>query len=84
LRPGEYVLKLQDRDDDSNIVQVYDRDEKHLITSVMATPAYRLEPSDHTQFTFYESPANQPMGLRTWFYPGDTDGFQFQNVPSQQ
>jgi len=80
LNAGQYVLKLEDRNDETNIVQVYDRNEKHLITSVTAIPAYKLEPSDHTQFTFYESPANQPMALRTWFYPGETDGLEFRNA----
>lgn len=80
LNPGEYVLKLLDTNYETDIVQVFDRDEKHLITSVRAIPISRPEPPDNTVFTFYEEPPNQPAPLQTWFYPGETDGFEFQNV----
>jgi hypothetical protein len=77
LIPGEYVMKLMDSDSDRNIVQIYDQDQKHLITTVLATPAYRLEPADKPLFSFYETPADQAPALRTYFYPGDVDGLQF-------
>jgi hypothetical protein len=80
LQPGTYVLKVLDSNSQSDIVQVFDGNERHLITTVIAMPAYRPDPPDHTDLRFYENPANQPVGLRTWFYPGDNYGFEFRNV----
>jgi hypothetical protein len=43
----------------------------------MAIPAYRLDPSDDTRFTFYETPDGHPCAMRSWFYPGDQTGVEF-------
>jgi hypothetical protein len=77
LPPGEYVLKLLDSSLNRQTVEIFNRDETHLIGTVLALPAYRLEPSDASRFTFYESPAGQPRAMRTWFYPGDDIGVEF-------
>jgi hypothetical protein len=77
LPPGEYVLKLLDSASDRQIVEIFNRDETHLIGAMPAIPAYRLEPTGDTRFTFYEAPVGQPPALRTWFYPGDGIGVEF-------
>jgi hypothetical protein len=77
LEPGQYVMKLLDSPSDRHIVQIYDRNEQHLLTTVLAIPNYRLEPTGKTQFGFWETPAGQPKALRSWFYPGDNFGQEF-------
>jgi len=77
LEPGQYVMKLLDSPSNRHIVQIYDKDEQHLITTVLAIPNYRLEPTGKTQFGFWETPAGQPKALRSWFYPGDNFGQEF-------
>ena len=81
LQPGQYVMKLLDETADRSVVLIYDRDEQHLITSVIGMPDYRVQPTDDTSFTFYEKSADQPVGLRTWFYPGENYGLEFRNTP---
>jgi hypothetical protein len=81
LTPGEYVLKLMDSESDRHVVQIFDQNQQHLITTVLAFPAYRLEPTGKPVFTFYETPAGQVPALQTYFYPGDEDGFQFPDRP---
>jgi hypothetical protein len=76
LPPGKYVLKVRDSFND-NVVYIFAGDGTRLITAVMAIHAYRLEPADKSQFSFYESPSGQPAALHLWFYPGDIDGFEF-------
>jgi hypothetical protein len=83
LPAGRYVLKLDEGNLGRNVVFIYNGDETHLITTVLATPAYRLVPSDKTELTFYESPAGQPAALRTWFYPGENFGFEFLQTPAE-
>jgi hypothetical protein len=77
LEPGQYVMKLMDSPSNRHIVQVFDNTEQHLITTVLALPAYRVRPTDKTVFTYWEAPPGQPKALRTWFYPGDNFGQEF-------
>jgi len=77
LPPGTYVMKLLDSPSNRHIVQIYDQNEQHLQTTVLAIPNYRLEPTGKTQFEFWETPPGQPKALRAWFYPGDNFGQEF-------
>jgi LPXTG-motif cell wall-anchored protein len=77
LEPGQYVLKLMDSSSDRHVVQIFNGDESHIINTVLAIPAQRVNPTSHTQFTFWETPAGSAKALRTWFYPGDNVGNEF-------
>src|SRR5271166_5814497 len=77
LPPGKYVIKLLDSQSDRHIVQIFNADETHLETTILAIPNYRLQPTRKTVFTFWETPPGQPKALRAWFYPGDNFGQEF-------
>lgn len=77
LPPGTYVMKLLDSPSNRHIVQIFDKNEQHLETTILAIPNYRLEPTGKTQFQFWETPPGQPKALRAWFYPGDNFGQEF-------
>jgi hypothetical protein len=77
LPAGKYVMKLMDSQSDRHIVQIFDADETHLQTTILAIPNYRLQPTGKTVFTFWETPPGQPKALRAWFYPGDNFGQEF-------
>jgi hypothetical protein len=86
LQQGSYTFKLLDSQSDRHIVQVFDKDGMHLITTILAIPNYRLQPTGKSAFTFWEVPAGQPPALRAWFYPGDNFGQEFaypKNLSSQ-
>jgi len=74
LEPGQYVFKLLDSQSDRHIVQIYNRDQNHLIDTVMAIPNYRIQPTGNSRFTFWETPPGSAKALRAWFYPGDNFG----------
>src|SRR5437870_3039756 len=74
LPAGTYVFKLMNSDSNRHIVQVFDKDERHLITTVLAIPDYRLEPKGHTVIRFDERASTQPQAVKEWFYPGDLFG----------
>ena len=82
LSPGSYVIKLLGSSD-QRTVEIFNAAENHLITTVLAFPAYRLDPTGNSEFTFYDRAEGQPRALRTWFYPGDNVGFEFKSVPGQ-
>jgi hypothetical protein len=54
-----------------------------LITSLIAIPNYRLQPTGKTVLTYDERPTGQPVALAAWFYPGDNTGQEFAYPKSQ-
>ena len=69
LQPGKYVLKLLDSSSDRHIVQIFNGDQTHIINTVLAIPNYRLQPTGHSQFMFWETPVlgqAQPVLAKTW------------------
>jgi LPXTG-motif cell wall-anchored protein len=77
LDPGTYVWKLMDSPSDRHVVQIFDKDQRHLEETILAIPNYRLQPTGNTQFAFWETPAGVPKAVRAWFYPGDNYGQEF-------
>lgn len=83
LQAGTYVFRLLDDQANRHIVQIYNEDHTSLITTVMAIPDERLQPTDKTVLLYDERPADQPMALAAWFYPGDNTGQEFVYPKSQ-
>jgi hypothetical protein len=78
LQPGTYVIKLVATSAaNRHTVQFFDKDEKHVITTILAIPNERLRATGKSVFAFWETPAGQPKALRAWFYPGDNFGQEF-------
>jgi|SRR5579863_6488971 len=77
LQPGTYVFVLVDSLSDRHIVRVFEQDQKTVVTTILAIPNYRLQPTDTTAIRFWETPAGQPRAMRAWFYPGDNFGQEF-------
>lgn len=77
LPAGTYVFKLFDSQSDRDILQIYDRNEQHLVTTVMAVPDYRLRTPGHPILHFEERASNAPEALKAFFYPGNNYGLQF-------
>jgi hypothetical protein len=77
LEPGQYVFKLLDSQGDRHIVQIYNRDQTHLVDTIMAIPNYRIQPTGNSRFAFWETPPGSAKALRAWFYPGDNYGQEF-------
>jgi thiol:disulfide interchange protein len=77
LPAGTYTFRLLDSPADRHIVQIYDADGTHLITTVLAINDYRLKPTGETVIKFNERPGDSPEALRAWFYPGDNFGQEF-------
>jgi hypothetical protein len=77
LPAGKYVLKLLDTFSSRDIVSIFNGDETELIMTVLAIHAYRLRPTGEPEFSFYDSREGKPAALHTWFYPGESSGFEF-------
>jgi hypothetical protein len=77
LIPGKYVFKLLNSTADRNVVQVFDKDERHLIGTFLTIPDYRMTAPSKPLITFEERPAGTPEAIKSWFYPGDNMGNEF-------
>lgn len=77
LTPGKYVMKLVDSLSNRHIVQITNERGDKVLTTILAIPNYRLEPTGKTQFAYWETPSGNPIALRAWFYPGDNFGQEF-------
>jgi hypothetical protein len=77
LPAGTYVFKLLDSSAARNIVQIFNEHQTKLYATILTISAERLEPTDETAVEFYETAAGAQNALKTWFYPGDTDGQEF-------
>src|ERR1700691_4825650 len=77
LEPGQYVFKLLDSQSDRHIVQIFNADQTHLITTILAVPDYRVQVTSKSRFTMWETPSGYVSALKEWYYPGDNFGQEF-------
>jgi hypothetical protein len=77
LPAGTYVFKVLDSVANRNIIQVFDKDEKQLLATVLAIPDYRDTPPDKPVINFEERPSDTPPAVKAVFYPGDNYGWEF-------
>jgi hypothetical protein len=80
LAAGKYVFELADSDSDRNIVQVFSEDasgRQSLAATIMAVPAYMAETPDKPLVHFEERHSGNPEAIQSWFYPGDSTGWEF-------
>jgi hypothetical protein len=77
LPAGTYVFKVFESFGDRNIVQIFNADETHLFTTILAINNYRLKPTEKTVLTFKERGEGQPEAIKAWFYPDNAFGQEF-------
>ena len=83
LPAGSYVFKLADIPGIRHVVQVFDKDEKKIFTTMLAVPNQRLNASDKPIVLFSERASGSPQAVKVWYYPGDTIGNEFVYPKSQ-
>jgi hypothetical protein len=83
LPAGSYVFKLADIPGNRHVVQVFDKDERKIYSTILAIPNDRVEPSDKPVVLFSERAAGSPQAVKVWFYPGDRIGDEFVYPKSQ-
>lgn len=78
LPAGTYVFKLLDSITSSrDIVQVFDKDQTHLYTTILAIQDHRMQPTDKPIIMFEERASGSPPAVKAWYYPGDLYGAEF-------
>ena len=77
LPPGEYVFAMADTGSSHHVVRVTDITGKTVHSMVLTMPDYRLSATSKTVMYLGERPAGSPAAIKSWFYPGDTNGERF-------
>ena len=77
LPPGQYLFRIPDLTSSRNLVQVLSADGTKSYGVFFAIPARRLVVPDKPEVRFMETSANMTYAIRTWWYPGDSTGFEF-------
>jgi LPXTG-motif cell wall-anchored protein len=80
LEPGTYYIRrdLPPLSQGSDVViEVLDEHQKHVLVSTIGIPAQRLENPNGVSFIFYEAAAGTPPPVRTWYLPGNLNGYDF-------
>lgn len=77
LPAGSYWFTLADNDSDRSIVQIWNADRTHLVTTILAIPNYRQKTPEKTIINFEERPSGEPEAIQSWFYPGNNFGEEF-------
>ena len=78
LPPGTYIFRIMQSQSTRHVMQVTAKDSTnknygHFITISVERP----KPSEKAELRFLETPAGQPAGIRTWWYPGERTGREF-------
>src|SRR5690349_2995395 len=74
LPAGTYTFKLLNSDTNRNIVQIFNREGTKLVTTLLAVPATRMEPTGDPIITFKETPSDRPPAVHYWYYAGEVAG----------
>jgi hypothetical protein len=77
LPAGTYIVKIVDLAAERHVVRFLSKDETIVYATLIGIPDFRLEATDKTTITFYESEVNRPRALHAWFYPGHRYGIEF-------
>ena len=74
---GTYTFRLADASTSRRVVQVLDKNTGKVFAMFLTMSDHRMKPTEKPVVMFSESPAGSPPAVKAWFYPGETDGYEF-------
>lgn len=83
LPPGSYVFRFVDTASTKKVMQVQAKDANKTYGMFLTISAERPEPAEKAELRFMETPAGQPVAVKTWWYPGRSIGREFIYPKSQ-
>jgi hypothetical protein len=75
LPAGTYLFRVPTPN--RNIIQVLNGDGTRIYGTFFAIAAHRNVRPENPEVRFMETAATKPHAIRTWWYPGDSTGFEF-------
>ncbi len=77
LPAGEYLFRLIDVDTSRKAIQVLSADGKKPYVLVNTIPNIRRDETHDATVQFMETAKGHPNAIKTWWYPGETIGYEF-------
>ena len=77
LPAGRYLFHIVDTTTTRKVVQVMSDDGKKPYVMANTIPDQRRDAVKDATVAFYETPAGSPAAVKTWWYPGESTGYQF-------
>ncbi len=77
LPAGRYVFRIVDTTTSRKVIQVLSDDEKKPFSMANTIPDQRRDPVKDATVSFYETPRGTPAAVKSWWYPGESIGYQF-------
>lgn len=75
LPTGAYLFRVPTLN--RNVIQVLSEDGTKIYGTFFAISAYRNAIPEKPEVRFMETASSMPHAIRTWWYPGDSAGFEF-------
>jgi hypothetical protein len=77
LPAGRYVFHIVDTTTSRKVIQVMSDDGKKPYSMANTIPDQRRDAPKDATVSFYETPAGTPAAVKSWWYPGESIGYQF-------
>src|SRR5438874_625745 len=77
LPAGRYVFRIVDTTSSRKVIQVLSDDGKKPFTMSNTIPDQRRDPAKDATVSFYETARGTPAAVKSWWYPGESIGYQF-------
>ena len=77
LPAGRYLFHIVDTTASRKVIQVLSDDQKKPYTMANTIADQRRDPPNDATVVFYESARGTPAAVKSWWYPGETIGYQF-------
>jgi len=77
LPAGRYVFRIVDTTSSRKVIQVLSDDGKKPYVMANTIPDQRRDPVKDATVAFYETARGTPAAVKTWWYPGESTGYQF-------
>lgn len=77
LPAGSYLFRLADDTPGRDVIQVLSADGKTPYAMFFSLPTLRGEPVDTPELRFMETAADVPVAIKSWWYAGDRQGYEF-------
>ena len=77
LPAGKYLFRVPDVAGSRRVVQVLSADGGRSYAMLLSIPAQRTDTPAQPEIRFMETAENMPAAIKTWWYPGNTIGYEF-------
>ena len=77
LPAGTYLFRLADPNTGRKVINVLSGDGKQSLAMLHTIPNQLREAPQNPEVRFMEAPANTPLPVKAWWYPGKAIGYEF-------